>query len=318
MTAVIFCVLAAAGCISSSQSNETITGNASHTLIPSDTPATVGSLPTTSPAQCHQSNTSLTLIRGDPFSYTGAIPFGNPSEIRVWVFGQNSSAVSTVPVQQDRSFHFNLTREQTFAMSGEAYRILFEIPLSGSSYGIRIASVGKENDTILYDPQGIRILDLEDLLDNQISGPVAVATLERAIQKIGMENVTGITLTLKDPEIAFSPLPDHILGDNVTINGTTNLHPGEMLDLQISEGYLHPCAKCSEIVNDSVSACCGYGVQRQVPVMPGMCGINTWSVDVDTSRHDFVAGRTYVVFMYGRNGSAFNGSMFTLAAPQVT
>jgi hypothetical protein len=203
-------------------------------------------------------------------------------------------------------------------MSGETYRILFEIPLSGSSYGVRITSVGKRNDTILYDSQGIRILDLGDIRDNQISGPTAAATLEQAIQKIGTENVTGLSLALKDPEIAFDPLPDHMLGDNVTISGTTNLHPGEMLDLQIFEGYYHPCAKCQELFNDSVYPCCGNGFLRQVPVIYGTCGINIWSVDVDTTRHDFVTERTYVVFAYGRNGSAYNRSTFTLAAPQVT
>ncbi len=318
MAAVIVCILAAAGCVSSSQSNETIAENASPALTVSGIPAAMSSPPATSSARCPQSNTSLTLIRGDPFSYTGAILSGNPSEIRVWVFGQNSSAVSTVPVQQDRSFLFNLTNDQTSGMSGSIYRILFEIPLSGSSYGVRIVSAGKKNDTILYDSQGIRILDLGDLRDNQISGPAAAATLGQAIQKTGTENVTGITFTMKDPEISFDPLPEHVLGDNLTISGTTNLHPGEMLDLQILEGYYHPCAKCQELFNDSVYPCCGMGFLRQVPVMPGICGTSTWSVDVDTSRHDFVTGRTYVVYMYGRNGSAFNGSIFTLGAPQVT
>lgn len=317
MTAVIVCILAAAGCISSSHSNETIAENASPALTVSGTPAVMSSPPATSPARCPQeSNFSLTVLRSDPFSYKGVSPSGNPSEARVWMFGENSSVVSTIPVQQDRSFLFNLTNDQTSLMSGGTYRILFEIPLSGSSYGVRIASAG--NDTILYDSQGIRILDLGDIADNQISGPVAAATLEGAIRRSGEENVTGITLTMKDPEIAFDPLPDHVLGDKLTISGTTNLHPGEMLDLQIFERYYHPCAKCRELFNDSVYPCCGMGFLRQVPVMPGICGTNTWSVGVDTSRHDFVAGRTYVVTAYGRNGSVLNTSTFTLAAVQGT
>ena len=44
--------------------------------------------------------------------------------------------------------------------------------------------------------------------------------------------------------------------------------------------------------------------------MPGTCGTNTWSVEANTSGHDFREGMTYVVTVYGRNGSAWNGSSF--------
>jgi hypothetical protein len=319
LVTTLVCLLLAVGCTSSIPAPGFPAANASLTQTLSSLPATGNLTPPQTAAQCPQeTNTSLILIRGDPFSYKGTIPSGNPSEVRVWVFGQNSSAVSTVPVQQGQAFLFNLTGEQSSVIPAGTYQILFEIPHSGTSYNLKMVSVGRQNDTYLYDSQGIRILDFRDITDNQISGPAAADAVEQAIQKTGTETVTSIYLTVKDPEIAFDPMPDYVLGDNITISGTTNLHPGEVLDLQIVEGYLHPCAKCSEIFNDSVYACCGYGVLRQVPVMPGMCGINIWSVDVDTSRHDFATERAYEVFVYGWNGSAFNASTFTLAAVQGT
>lgn len=319
MAVVMVCVLSAAGCITSSHVNETIAGNTSPSLTQSVLPTTIIPLPTPSPAQCPQeSNTSLTLLSGDPFSYKGTVSFGNPSEVRVWIFGQNSSTVSTVPVQQDQSFLFSLTSEQTAAMLNGTYRILFEIPSSGRSYGMRIASIGKGNNTVIYDPVGIRVLDLSDITDNQISGPVAAATIEQAIRKTGTENVTGINLKVKDLEIAIDPIPDHTLGDLIAIGGTTNLHPGELLEVQIFSGYFIPCAKCQEIVNDSVLSCCGNGFLRQITVVSGTCGTNTWSVGVDTTLHNFTAGMPYVITVYGRNSTVLKGSTFTLASVQST
>jgi len=232
--------------------------------------------------------------------------------MRFWIFGHNSTSVTTVSVQQYQPFLFGLTSEQTLSMINGTYRILFEFPSSGNSYGMRIASLGKQNDTVIYDPQGIRILDLDDVTDNQMNGLNAAATVEQAIRNTGIENVTGITLQVDEPEITIDPIPDQYLGDTVTIGGTTNLHPGEMLTVQIYEGYLHPCAKCQEIVNDSVLACCGSGVKREVAVMPGTCGINTWFMEVNTSGHDFREGMTYVVAVYGRNGSVWSGSSFNI------
>lgn len=114
------------------------------------------------------------------------------------------------------------------------------------------------------------------------------------------------------PEITIDPISNHSLGDIIMFGGTTNLNPGELLAVQITSGYVNPCTKCQEIINDSVETCCGTGIERQEEVMPGRCGINTWSVEVDTSRHDFAAGEPYLVTTYGRNGTVWNGSNFTL------
>ena len=137
-------------------------------------------------------------------------------------------------------------------------------------------------------------------------------------------NLTTTTLSLAlcppagEPEITIDPISNHSLGDTITFAGTTNLKPGEVLDFKIPFGFPtslggpQPCGKCQEIVNDSVTMCCGTGIDRQVTIMPGMCGINTWSLDVDTSQHDFAAGMTYVVDVYGRNWSVWNTSSFSI------
>ena len=134
---------------------------------------------------------------------------------------------------------------------------------------------------------------------------------------ISPENLTATLppaqcLPAGEPEITIDPISNHTLGDTITFGGTTNLNPGELLDVQITSGYVHPCAKCQEITNDSVETCCGTGIERQVEIMPGMCGINFWSVKVDTSRHDFAAGAPYLIATYGRNGTVYNASLFSI------
>ena len=150
----------------------------------------------------------VTILRGDPFSFQGVAPSGNVSEVqgldlRTEFLGSFHRCRTAEP-----AVRFQAGGRRDIAMIDGKYRILFEIPTSGNSYGMRIASVGKQNDTFLYDPQGIRVLDFGDITENQISGMVAAATVERAIRETGTENVTGITLQVDGPEITIDPIPD--------------------------------------------------------------------------------------------------------------
>ena len=116
-----------------------------------------------------------------------------------------------------------------------------------------------------------------------------------------------------EPEITIDPIANHSLGDTISISGTTNLKPGELLNVWIILANFDPCGKCPEIANDSVEPrCCSTGIERQVDVMPGMCGMNTWRLAIDTSRHGFSPGVSYLVEVSGRNESVLNASLFTL------
>jgi len=87
--------------------------------------------------------------------------------------------------------------------------------------------------------------------------------------------------------INISPIADHYPGDIITVEGTTNLEPGEPISLAIYEDYGGLCPKVPYGCEDSVRACCG-GFLRTVVVIPGDCGINTWSwKGINTSQHGF-------------------------------
>ena len=113
------------------------------------------------------------------------------------------------------------------------------------------------------------------------------------------------------PFISINPIPDHYLGDTITFGGTTNLAPGEQLLTQIYTDYFSPCAKCQILKNDSVMHCCG-SFSRIIIVKPGDCSMNTWSLDVNTSEHDF-SEEGYIIQVQGRNGLVINESHFTVS-----
>jgi hypothetical protein len=109
--------------------------------------------------------------------------------------------------------------------------------------------------------------------------------------------------------IAPDPIPDHILGDTITFSGTTNLAPGEQINIRISEPVVM-CPKCREDV-DSVNGCCG-DFNRTVTVRPGTCDHNLWSLEVNTSDHDFHGDDHYWIGMFGRDNQVENATFFTI------
>jgi len=112
------------------------------------------------------------------------------------------------------------------------------------------------------------------------------------------------------PWIAVDPVPHHYLGDTITFRGTTNLEPGELINIRISEGVA-TCAKCRERT-DSVNGCCG-DFNRMVVISQGVCGNNLWSLYVNTSYYDFHADEDYWIGMSGRNHRVGNSSFFTVS-----
>jgi hypothetical protein len=111
--------------------------------------------------------------------------------------------------------------------------------------------------------------------------------------------------------ISIDPITVHQLGDTIPFRGTTNLEPGEPVNIRIS-GYMPMCAKCQGDFADSVAGCCGE-FNRTVVVSGGECGNNLWSLDVNTSEHDFHADNDYWIGTSGRNNRIGNSSFFTVS-----
>ena len=114
--------------------------------------------------------------------------------------------------------------------------------------------------------------------------------------------------------INISSIPDPYIGDITTFNGTTNLPPGETITVAISIDEIRGCQKTRYPCKDPdtvYNICCEGGFKRQIPLTPGNCGINSWSLTVNTSQHDFYPAR-FNIFAISRNTSIHNEMVFTI------
>jgi hypothetical protein len=105
---------------------------------------------------------------------------------------------------------------------------------------------------------------------------------------IGVSLVTGFPAA--EQFISVDPLCDTNIGDKVTITGTTNLPAGTELAVQVYATSFEK--KTSDTGEFS-------GALGTVDVVSGTGGINTWSLDVDTS--------VFVPMEYLVNASVFHG-----------
>jgi hypothetical protein len=114
---------------------------------------------------------------------------------------------------------------------------------------------------------------------------------------------TGKNVT---PCIIINPVSEHYLGDVIEINGTTNCNSGEMSiwirDTRFSPGCHGPSP------SDAPCVCCE-GVSITTPIILGNDGNNIWSVEVNTSQHNFYPG-TFYVFVNSKCAVSVSGEFF--------
>lgn len=112
--------------------------------------------------------------------------------------------------------------------------------------------------------------------------------------------------------ISTSPIPHHYLGETIPFRGTTNIAPGEMIETAVYSGEFAHCPKSTVSCQGNVTPCCG-GYRALVSVIEGMCGINTWSWDVNTSEHGFRQDGEYIISASEGNGAVESASIFTVS-----
>lgn len=115
----------------------------------------------------------------------------------------------------------------------------------------------------------------------------------------------------KEPIINFCPQYDYHSGGTITLGGTTNLRVGENITLQIGSGYSSTCAKHRpEYCEDTVRPCCD--LSQNVTVKLGGCGVNTWSLNINTSQHEFASGVYSILAISSSNPIVANETTFRL------
>ncbi|MFY9982223.1 MAG: hypothetical protein WAK75_06610 [Methanoregula sp.] len=262
------------GCISS-MGMKNATANALQvvtTPVPPPLITTTSTVPSPARTSCSASERrEYRVIQGDPFTYEGTIPDNANLSVEVSVYSElepgPSGSSMPVPVNANGTF--------LVAISGNQTGLDWENYLSTLPYG--------DGDSP-YDHVCLRYstgTDCFDLLLVQDTKDLTTVT-----------NNTWIQIdSLPDQNISLNEVQSYT-GD-FFINGTTNIPPGENISLSLESMCMMPCGKMGTIQ----FGCCGYPYGSDAKVQAGSCGVNTWSIFVNTSPN--IIGISTVNGVYG-------------------
>ena len=217
------------------------------------------------------SATTTTISQGDPV-YIRGIATGHPQAgLQVWFIGYNFAKVSTVQVNADNTYEYELQKSDTANLATGQYFVLIQHPMMNGQFDVTYdASSGAVTDVqtgkILYKFTG----------SGSLQSPNAATAL---IQAVGSQNIDDtfatVSFYVSSPTAAINPIGDKYTGDKFTMNGTTSLAPGDDLLVEITSSSYSPTTKTQSS---------GFsGASGMTKVVAGSGGRNTWSFDVDAS-----------------------------------
>ncbi len=180
-----------------------------------------------------------TIAQGDPVSIHG-IAAGQPQVgLQIWFIGYNFVKVTTVNVNSDDSYEYDLQGTDTAKLASGEYFVLVQDPMENGHFDV------------VYDPSSGAVMNVQTGKQiYQLTGsgslqkPVSVNALMNAI---GSQNIDDTFATVaffvSPPVVNINQIGDLQEGENVTINGTTNLAVGDNLLVNIVSSSYTPTNK---------------------------------------------------------------------------
>lgn len=217
------------------------------------------------------SSTTTTIAQGDPV-YIRGIATGQPQAgLQVWFIGYNFAKVSTVQINDDDSYEYELQKVDTTNLAAGQYFVLVQHPMMNGQFDVIYdASTGTvknvQTGKTVYRFTGSGSLQSTD----------SATALMQAVNSQNIDDTfASVSFYVGQPAVAIRPIGDRTTGDKFTINGTTSLAPGDKLTVDITSSSFRPTSK---------NAPSGFsGASGTVAVVAGSGGKNTWSFDVDAS-----------------------------------
>ena len=219
------------------------------------------------------SGNAYTISNGDPVTLHG-IATGHPRDgLQVWLVGKNYLKISTISVNNDNTFEFELTSSDTRNLASGQYYVVVQHPMMNGEFDVYYDAA---SGTVINRKLGSGTKIYQMSGSGSLQGPDSAQAL---INAIGSQNIddtfTTYTFTINPPTAFIDPIGDHAVGDRFTITGTTNLAVGDNLMVEITSSSFKPTSKNSPG---------GFsGANGMVTVLPGTKGYNIWSFDLDSS-----------------------------------
>jgi trimeric autotransporter adhesin len=214
-----------------------------------------------------------TIANGDPVFIRG-VATGDPrGGLQVWVLGHNYVKISSVSVNTDDTYEFELKSADTQNLASGQYYVLIQHPMMNGEFDIYY---DRESGSVVNRQLGggTSIFQLNG--PGSLQTPDSAYALMRAIYNQNTDDTFATaSFIIGNPVARIDTIGDHIVGDKFTITGSTNLAVGNDLLIEIVSSSFSPTQK-SEGSEFSGSS----GI---VNVEPGINGLNRWSFDVDSS-----------------------------------
>jgi hypothetical protein len=218
-------------------------------------------------------STPPVISQGDPVFVHG-IATGHPQQgLTVWLIGYNYARVSTVSVNSDNSFEYELKPAETRTLAPGQYFVLVQHPMMNGEFDITYnAGTGDVINRQLGT--GTAIFKLTGA--GSLQGSDAVSALMQAVNSQNIDDsFTTVSFFIEPPVALVDPVGDHAVGDRFTIGGSTNLAADDDLLIEVYSSSFRPSSK-----EQSGEFSGSTGI---VKVRQGSGGYNRWSFDLDTA-----------------------------------
>jgi len=217
---------------------------------------------------------TATISNGDSVFING-IATGHPQPgLQVWVIGPNYLKVSSVSVNPDNTYSFELRPADTLNLAPGQYYVVVQHPMMNGRFDITYNPGTGEVTNLQLGNSGTTIFQISG--GGSLRSPDAAYALVRAISTQNVDDTFApASFTIRVPAAAIDPIEDHVVGDKFMISGDSNLVAGDALSVTVTSSSFAPTSKDQ---SGEFSGASGI-----VKVVPGTNGLNRWSFDVDTS-----------------------------------
>lgn len=214
------------------------------------------------------------ISNGDPVVLHG-IATGHPREgLQVWVIGNNYLKISTIPVNDDNTFEFELRSSDTLNLAAGQYFVVVQHPMMNGQFDVYYDSASGRVINRQMGTGGTSIFQMSG--SGSLQGPASAQALVSAISSQDIDDTFTTYTFLINPSAAFiNPIGDHAVGDRFTISGSTNLAVGDQLTIEVTSSSFAPTNKA---MAGEFS-----GASGVVEVVAGSGGYNRWNFDLDTA-----------------------------------
>lgn len=220
------------------------------------------------------SSNTVTIANGDSVFIHG-IATGQPQNgLQVWIISHNYLKVTTIPVNDDNTYEYELKPADTRNLASGQYFFLVQHPMMNGQFDIIYDRASGKIINKQLGEGGMEIFTISG--SGSLQGPDSAQALVNAIESQNIDDTFATySFYISPPTVLINPIGDHSVGDKFTISGSTNLAAGDDLMIDVTSSSFGPTTKAQ---SGEFS-----GISQAVKVVQGSGGYNHWSYDMDTT-----------------------------------